>query len=221
MTYKLKESFLTLQGEGGQAGRLSVFLRFTGCNNWSGREEDRASGPADCALWCDTDFLGTDGDGGGRFELDELIGRVKQLWASEGGPRSEAPNVVLTGGEPALQVDQPLVDALHGIGAAVAIETNGSLAIPEGIDWVCVSPKRLLGGQPQPLLVTLGQELKLVQPQDGFDRLALEAMDFEHFFVQPLDGPGAEASLAFCLAWVKRYPRWRLSLQNHKRLGIR
>ena len=221
MSYKLKESFLTIQGEGAQAGRLSVFLRFTGCNNWSGREQDRDAGPADCARWCDTDFVGTDGDGGGQFTLDGLVARVRGLWPAHDSKPAAQPHVVLTGGEPALQIDQPLIDAMHADGAQVAIETNGSIALPQGIDWVCVSPKRLLDGRAQALVVDRGQELKVVQPQDGLDRCELEAMAFEHFFVQPMDGPTAAASLAFCIDWVKRYPRWRLSLQHHKHLGIR
>jgi 7-carboxy-7-deazaguanine synthase (Cx14CxxC type) len=221
MTYKLKESFLTIQGEGAQAGRLSVFLRFTGCNNWSGRAQDREAGPADCARWCDTDFVGTDGDGGGLFTLDELVARVRGLWPAHDSEPAAQPYVVLTGGEPALQIDQPLIDALHANGAQVAIETNGSIALPQRIDWVCVSPKRLLDGRAQALIVDRGQELKVVQPQDGLDRRGLEAMAFEHFFVQPMDGPTAAASLAFCIDWVRRYPRWRLSLQHHKHLGIR
>lgn len=218
MGYKLKESFLTLQGEGGQAGRLSVFLRFTGCNNWTGRAQDREKGPADCARWCDTDFVGTDGDGGGDYTLDGLIERVTALWPTQTGC---SPYVVLTGGEPALQVDAALIEGLHAAGMIIAIETNGSLPLPDGIDWVCVSPKRLLNGEPQPLAVTRGQELKLVMPQPGFDRTDLESLDFTHFLVQPMDGPMAAENLAFCMDWVRQYPRWRLSLQTHKLLGIR
>jgi 7-carboxy-7-deazaguanine synthase (Cx14CxxC type) len=217
MSYKIKESFLTLQGEGAQAGRLAVFLRFAGCNNWSGRAEDRRKGPADCAFWCDTDFVGTDGDGGGQFELGGLLQRVRELW-----PHGDiAPYVVCTGGEPALQLDQALVDGLHGLGAIVAIETNGTLPLPSGVDWICVSPKRSLDGTPQQLAVTQGQEIKLVLPQPQVDRAWLETLDFEHFFVQPMDGPLQAEAIAFCMDWVRQYPRWRLSLQNHKTLGIR
>ncbi|CAM8648263.1 NrdG Organic radical activating enzymes [Burkholderiales bacterium] len=216
MGYKLKESFLTLQGEGARAGRLSVFLRFTGCNNWSGRDQDRDSGPADCARWCDTQFVGTDGDGGGDFNLDALLARVQDLW-----PNAFAPYVVLTGGEPALQVDAALIDGLHRIGAEVAIETNGSLTLPDGIDWVCVSPKRLLSGAAQPLAVTKGHELKLVLPQPGLDPEALESLSFDHWTVQPMDGPLREQSLQACLDWIFARPKWRLSVQTHKALGLR
>ncbi|MGA0865256.1 MAG: 7-carboxy-7-deazaguanine synthase [Burkholderiaceae bacterium] len=227
MAYKVKESFLTLQGEGAQAGRLSVFVRFSGCNNWSGREQDRQSGPADCARWCDTDFVGTDGDGGGSFSQQDLIERILSLWPTRGGQPTQAPYVVFTGGEPALQLDQSLVDGLHAVGAKVAIETNGSLALPHGLDWICVSPKRLLHGEPQPLVVTQGHELKLVMPQTGFDLAALESLDFAHFFVQPLDNkvmagsPTTLSSLDWCMDWVRQHPRWRLSLQTHKMIGIR
>ncbi|MEY4083639.1 MAG: 7-carboxy-7-deazaguanine synthase [Pseudomonadota bacterium] len=225
MVYKVKESFLTLQGEGAQAGRLSVFVRFSGCNNWSGRAEDREQGPADCARWCDTEFVGTDGDGGGRYDLESLLGRIQSLWPAgkTSGPTASPPYVVFTGGEPALQLDQALVDGLHQRGALVAVETNGSLPLPTGLDWVCVSPKRLLNGSPQPLVVTSGQELKLVMPQTGFDLAALESLDFEHFFIQPLDQPGdaAKHSRDWCLDWIQRHPRWRLSLQTHKMIGMR
>lgn len=218
MGYKLKETFLTLQGEGAQAGRLSVFLRFSGCNNWSGRAKDRDQAPADCGRWCDTDFVGTDGDGGGDYSLEDLVARVQELWPRDA---TEQPYVVLTGGEPALQVDAALVDGLHAVGALVAIETNGSLALPDGIDWVCVSPKRLMGGDAQPLLVARGDELKVVMPQPGLDRAQLEALPFTHRFVQPMDGPLAADHRRFCIDWVHQYPRWRLSTQTHKLLGIR
>jgi 7-carboxy-7-deazaguanine synthase len=230
MSYKVKESFLTLQGEGAQAGRLSVFVRFSGCNNWSGREQDRENGPADCARWCDTDFVGVDGDGGGNYSLDELITRIQGLWPSTSTQQTrqtQGPYVVFTGGEPALQLDQALVDGLHTIGAQVAIETNGSLALPTGLDWVCVSPKRLMGGQPQSLAVTSGDELKLVMPQSGFDIAYLESLDFAHFYVQPLDEtklpgrPGGQSSRQWCIDWIAQHPRWRLSLQTHKMIGIR
>jgi 7-carboxy-7-deazaguanine synthase len=216
MGYKLKESFLTLQGEGAQAGRLSVFLRFTGCNNWSGREQDRASGPADCARWCDTQFVGTDGDGGGDFSLESLLARVQALW-----PNSHPPYVVLTGGEPALQVDTALVEGLHRLGAQIAIETNGSLALPSGIDWICVSPKRLISGAPQPLAVTRGNELKLVLPQPGLQPEALESLTFDHWLVQPMDGPLQAQALEACMDWIHAHPKWRLSVQTHKALGLR
>ncbi len=227
MAYALKESFLTLQGEGAQAGRLAVFLRFSGCNNWSGRAEDRAQGLGDCARWCDTEFVGTDGDGGGRFELSALLDRVRALWPASIDSLVHGPYVVLTGGEPALQVDQALIDGLHAMGARVAIETNGSLPLPEGIDWICVSPKRLMGGQPQPLAVRHGQELKLVWPQPGLDAAALEqleGLDFEHHFLQPMDSGNPELNerhRASCMEMVRLRPKWRFSLQQHKLLGIR
>lgn len=228
MSYKVKESFLTLQGEGAQAGRLSVFVRFSGCNNWSGRAQDRDSGPADCARWCDTDFVGTDGDGGGHYTLTDLIERIQSLWPTAATQRAVmGPYVVFTGGEPALQLDQALVDGLHDIGAQVAIETNGSLPLPTGLDWVCVSPKRLLGGQPQPLAITAGDELKLVMPQEGFDLAYLESLDFAHFYVQPLDEAALldrdqrSTSREWCIDWIAHHPRWRLSLQTHKMIGIR
>ena len=228
MAYKVKESFLTLQGEGAQVGRLSVFVRFSGCNNWSGREQDRQSGPADCARWCDTDFVGTDGDGGGSFSLSTLVDRIQSLWPKNPDPGSDRSlYVVFTGGEPGLQLDQALVDGLHAVGAQVAIETNGSLPLPKGLDWICVSPKRLLNGQPQPLVVTTGHELKLVMPQDGFDVAYLESLDFGHFFVQPLDytavgqSQSAGSAMDWCMDWIRQHPRWRLSLQTHKMIGIR
>lgn len=227
MSYKVKESFLTLQGEGAQAGRLSVFVRFSGCNNWSGREQDRLSGPADCARWCDTDFVGTDGDGGGSYSQQALIDRILALWPARANSSSSGPYVVFTGGEPALQLDQALVDGLHAAGALVAIETNGSLPLPRALDWVCVSPKRLMNGQPQPLIVTSGDELKLVMPQTGFDIAALESLDFAHFFIQPLDHkamgqpPLGSTPLDWCVDWIGQHPRWRLSLQTHKMIGIR
>lgn len=217
MGYKLKESFLTLQGEGVRAGRLSVFLRFAGCNNWSGREQDRLSALGDCARWCDTDFVGIDGDGGGDYTQEALMERVRALW-----PRADhPPYVVLTGGEPALQVDAALIEALHRLGAEVAIETNGSLPLPPAIDWICVSPKRLMGGALQPLAVTRGQEIKLVLPQPGFEPSHLESLEFEHWTVQPMDGPSQTGAVQACLDWIRAHPRWRLSVQTHKLLGLR
>ncbi|NBV89741.1 MAG: 7-carboxy-7-deazaguanine synthase [Betaproteobacteria bacterium] len=217
MGYKLKESFLTLQGEGARAGRLSVFLRFSGCNNWSGREQDRQTALADCARWCDTQFVGTDGDGGGDYSLQGLTDRVQALWPAAGA----APYVVLTGGEPALQVDEALVRALKEMGAEVAIETNGSLPLPSGLDWVCVSPKRLMNGIPQPLNVTKGHEIKLVLPQPGLHAEPFEALAFDHYTVQPMDGPEAAQALQACLDWIHAHPKWRLSVQTHKVLGLR
>ena len=209
MSYAVKEIFLTLQGEGGQAGRPAVFCRFAGCNLWSGREEDRAR--AVC-VFCDTDFVGMDGPGGGRFaDADHLAAAIEGAWT--GGPTNRL--VVLTGGEPLLQVDEALIDALHARDFSVALETNGSLPAPEGIDWICVSPKA-----DAEVVQTRGQELKLVFPQPGVDPARFEGLDFERFLLQPMDGPdrarNTEAAIAYCLA----HPRWRLSVQTHKYLGI-
>ena len=209
MSYAVKEIFLTLQGEGGQAGRAAVFCRFTGCNLWSGREQDRAG--AVCTF-CDTDFVGVDGPGGGRFATaEELAVAVERTWRGGEGDRL----VVLTGGEPLLQVDPPLIAALHARGFALALETNGTLPAPKDIDWVCVSPKADAA-----LVQTTGQELKLVYPQPGVDPARFEGMGFKRFLLQPMDGPeraaNTEAAIAYCLA----HPRWRLSVQTHKYLGI-
>ena len=209
MSYAVKEIFLTLQGEGGQAGQPAVFCRFAGCNLWSGREEDRAK---PVCTFCDTDFVGMDGEGGGRFtRAEDLAAAVEAAWT--GGPDHRL--VVCTGGEPLLQVDAPLIAALHARGFRIALETNGTLPVPEGIDWICVSPKA------DALVVqTRGQELKLVFPQPGVDPARFEAMDFERFLLQPMDGPArvenTQAAIAYCLA----HPRWRLSVQTHKYLGI-
>jgi 7-carboxy-7-deazaguanine synthase len=209
VSYAVKEIFLTLQGEGGQAGRPAVFCRFAGCNLWSGREEDRAD--AVCTF-CDTDFVGMDGPGGGRFATaDELADAVERAW--RGGANDRL--VVLTGGEPLLQVDEPLIAALHARGFDVAVETNGTIAAPVNLDWICVSPKADAA-----LVQTRGQELKLVYPQPGVDPARFEGLDFERFLLQPMDGPeriaNTEAAIAYCLA----HPRWRLSVQTHKYLGI-
>jgi 7-carboxy-7-deazaguanine synthase (Cx14CxxC type) len=209
MTYAVKEIFYTLQGEGANAGRPAVFCRFAGCNLWSGREEDRAS--AVCRF-CDTDFVGADGENGGKYrDADALVDRIASLW-----PEGEAYRfVVCTGGEPMLQMDEPLVSALHRAGFQVAIETNGSLPVLESIDWVCVSPKA-----DAPLVVTRGNELKVVVPQDN-QRLADYAeLDFEYFLVQPMDGPSRELNTRLAIDWCKRHPRWRLSMQTHKYLNI-
>ncbi|MET0272079.1 MAG: 7-carboxy-7-deazaguanine synthase [Phenylobacterium sp.] len=209
MSYAVKEIFLTLQGEGGQAGRPAVFCRFAGCNLWTGREQDRAT--AVCTF-CDTDFVGMDGPGGGRFATpDDLARAVEGAWIGGRDDRL----VVLTGGEPLLQVDAPLIDALHARGFSLALETNGTLPAPTGIDWVCVSPKA-----DAPVVQTTGQELKLVYPQAGVDPARFEHLAFERFLLQPMDGPAraanTEAAIAYCLA----HPRWRLSVQTHKYLGI-
>ncbi|MBX7196296.1 MAG: 7-carboxy-7-deazaguanine synthase [Sandaracinaceae bacterium] len=210
MPYAVKEMFFTLQGEGARAGRASVFLRFAGCNLWSGRELDRDG--AICRF-CDTDFVGTDGDGGGKHEsARELARAARATW----GDRRGVPYVVCTGGEPLLQLDAPLVDALHAEGFEIAIETNGTLAPPAGVDWICVSPKA--GAS---LVVREGHELKLVYPQVGAEPERYVDLAFEHFFLQPLDDLArkqhTERAIAYCMA----HPRWRLSLQTHKLLGIR
>jgi 7-carboxy-7-deazaguanine synthase (Cx14CxxC type) len=208
VTYSVKEIYLTVQGEGGQTGRAAVFLRFSGCNLWSGREEDRAT--AVCTF-CDTDFVGVDGEGGGKFSsADELSKAVSGTWRG-GAPRL----VVCTGGEPLLQLDRPLIDALHAEGFEVAVETNGTLQAPEGLDWICVSPKA-----DAVVVQTRGQELKLVYPQEGVDPQAFEGLDFERFYLQPMDGPEREANTRAAMAYCLERPRWRLSLQTHKLIGV-
>ncbi|MFZ5609872.1 MAG: 7-carboxy-7-deazaguanine synthase [Pseudomonadota bacterium] len=209
MSYAVKELFLTLQGEGAHSGRRAVFCRFAGCNLWSGREADRAR--AQCAF-CDTDFIGTDGPGGGRFKTPaDLAEAARRLWGAAG----DEPFIVCTGGEPLLQLDPALINALHAAGFTIAIETNGTLALPSGIDWVCVSPKAGTA-----IALRQGDELKLVYPQVGLDPATLTDWDFRHFFLQPMDGPllaaNTRAAIAYCLA----HPRWRLSLQTHKLIGI-
>ena len=212
MGYAVKELFYTLQGEGARAGRAAVFVRFTGCNLWTGREADRAKGPGGCSLWCDTDFVGTDGDGGGRFaSADDLAAVVARAW----GPDREARYVVCTGGEPLLQLDEALVEALHREGFEVAIETNGTIAVPTGVDWVCVSPKA-----GSTVVVRAGDELKLVIPQEGMSPTDFEAWGFAHRFVQACDGPQRVEHTRAAVEWCRAHPRWRLSLQTHKLLGI-
>jgi 7-carboxy-7-deazaguanine synthase len=209
MTYAVKEIFLTLQGEGGQAGRAAVFCRFAGCNLWSGREQDRAE--AVCTF-CDTDFVGTDGEGGGKFETPEALAQaVADAWA--GGERERL--VVLTGGEPLLQLDGPLINALHHQGFEIAVETNGTIAAPDGIDWICVSPKADAA-----LAQLSGHELKLVYPQAGVDPERFEGLDFKRFLIQPMDGPDRAANTTAAVAWCLEHPRWRLSVQTHKYIGI-
>lgn len=209
MSYLVKEIFFTLQGEGAQAGTPAVFCRFTGCNLWTGREEHRSI--AVCQF-CDTDFVGTDGPGGGRFATaDDLADAVEATWGA--GPDERL--VVCTGGEPLLQLDQVAVDALHRRGFRVAIETNGTLLAPVGVDWVCVSPKA--GAD---LVLDHGDELKVVVPQPGLDLEALEDLAFAHRFVQPMDGPDRAANTELAIAWCRAHPRWRLSVQTHKYLGI-
>lgn len=207
MAYAVKEMFLTLQGEGMQAGRRAVFVRLAGCNLWSGREADRAH--ARCRF-CDTDFVGTDGENGGRYEAGALAATAAALWGE--GAR---PLAVVTGGEPTLQLDAALVDALHARGFEIAIETNGTLPAPAGVDWICVSPKA--GTE---IVQRRGDELKLVWPQEGIDPEALLGWDFAHFIIQPMDCAGAEAARAAAIAYVMAHPRWRLGLQAHKLLGL-
>ncbi|MBK1724416.1 7-carboxy-7-deazaguanine synthase [Thiocystis violacea] len=212
MSYWVKEIFYSLQGEGAQAGRPAVFCRFAGCNLWSGREVDR--GGAMCRF-CDTDFRGTDGEGGGRYpDADRLADRLCATWprAGDGAVR---PYVVCTGGEPLLQLDSALIEALHARGCEVAVETNGTREVPPGLDWLCVSPKA--GAR---LVVTSGDELKLVYPQLGADPESFAALGFRHFFLQPMDGPALAANTARAVDFCKTHPRWRLSLQLHKWLGI-
>lgn len=218
MSYAIKEIYYTLQGEGAQTGRPAVFCRFSGCNLWTGREEDRDE--AVCQF-CDTDFVGTDGPGGGRYDADDLADAVTRRWPddSDGAP-SAAPLVVCTGGEPLLQLDAPLVDAFHEAGFEIAIETNGTCRPPGGaqeteIDWICVSPKA--GAD---LELTSGDELKLVYPQEELDPEHLLELDFDHFFLQPKDGPNREEHTHRVVEYCLDHPEWRLSLQTHKYLGI-
>ncbi|MCX7898611.1 MAG: 7-carboxy-7-deazaguanine synthase [Methylocystis sp.] len=209
MTYSVKEAFKTLQGEGINAGRVAVFCRFAGCNLWSGREEGRAE--AQCQF-CDTDFVGADGEGGGKFATpNALADHLAALWGLDDGGRF----VVLTGGEPMLQLDPPLIDALQGAGFEIAIETNGTLAVLPGVDWICVSPKA-----GAPLAQTYGDELKLVFPQAGAEPERYEGLDFRHFLLQPMDGPNISRNRKAAIDYCLTHPRWRLSLQTHKMIGI-
>ena len=213
MSYAVKEIFLTLQGEGVHAGRRAVFVRFTGCNLWSGLERDRAK--AICQF-CDTDFVGMDGEGGGRFATaDDLARAVAETWGSDRDSRF----VVLTGGEPMLQVDEALIDALHAEGFFIAIESNGTLVVPRTIDWICISPKAQ-----SDTVQRSGDELKLVWPQDDSNWQAMQGWDFSNLLLQPKDAiadPAAsQANLEQAIAFVQAHPKWRLSLQNHKILGL-
>jgi 7-carboxy-7-deazaguanine synthase len=209
VSYSVKEIYLTLQGEGGQQGRAAVFCRFAGCNLWSGREEDRAE--AVCTF-CDTDFVGMDGPGGGRFATPEALAQaILGHWGD--GERERL--VVFTGGEPLLQIDGPLINAMHALDFEIAVETNGTIPAPEGLDWICVSPKA-----DAPLAQLSGQELKLVYPQAMGDPARFEALDFERFYLQPMDGPDREANTRAAIAYCLRHPRWRLSVQTHKYIGI-
>jgi 7-carboxy-7-deazaguanine synthase (Cx14CxxC type) len=210
MTYSVKEIFYTLQGEGMQAGRPAVFCRFAGCNLWTGREADRAT--AVCKF-CDTDFVGTDGERGGKFATSEALAQViDSLWPSA---HAASKYVVFTGGEPLLQLDAALIDSMHRVGFEIAIETNGTIEVPAGVDWICVSPK--MGSE---LVVKKGSELKVVIPQEGQDLAAYENLDFGHFFVQPMDGPDKLRNTQLAIETCKRNPKWKLSIQTHKLLQI-
>lgn len=210
MTYSVKEMFYTLQGEGNHAGRPAVFCRFSGCNLWTGREQDRAT--AICRF-CDTDFVGTNGEGGGKFATaEQLAERINSLWPAS-YPQSKY--VVFTGGEPLLQLDTVLIDEMHQQGFEIAIETNGTLPVPEGVDWICVSPK--MGSE---LVVRRGNEIKVVIPQDGQDMALYASLDFEHYFVQAMDGPDQKDNIRLAIEFCKQHPQWKLSLQTHKLLQI-
>jgi 7-carboxy-7-deazaguanine synthase len=210
MTYSVKEAYYTLQGEGGQSGRAAVFCRFAGCNLWSGREADRAT--AVCSF-CDTDFVGTDGPSGGKFDTPSALAEhIARHWPA-GLPGR--PLVVCTGGEPLLQLDEPLIDALHALGFEVAVETNGTQPAPAGLDWICVSPKA-----DAPLVLTRGHELKLVYPQPAAMPERFAALDFEHFFLQPMDGLEQRRNTRLAIDYCLAHPQWRLSVQTHKTVGI-
>jgi len=208
MSYAVKEMFLTLQGEGMQAGRRAVFIRLAGCNLWTGREQDRAT--AICKF-CDTDFVGIDGDNGGRYDASELADRALSLWAS-GGP----PFAVITGGEPLLQLDAPLIAALKDSGFFIAVESNGTIAAPEGIDWLCISPKA-----GSTIVQRSGDEVKVVWPQPGLDMEEIAGWDFSNRLIQPMDDPDLQANEQAAIDFVLANPRWRLTLQTHKLLGLR
>ncbi len=212
MVYQVKEIFFTLQGEGAQAGSPAVFCRFTGCNLWSGREEDREH--AACSF-CDTDFVGTDGPGGGRFTgAPELAARLCDVWRST-APSMEKALVVFTGGEPLLQLDDELIHACRDSGFRVALETNGTIAVPQSVDWICVSPK-----PGPPTVQRSGNELKLAFPQDEVNPRDFESLEFDHFFLQPIDNSASGSNLAEAIDYCKHHPRWRLSIQTHKLVGL-
>ncbi len=209
MSYAIKELYYTIQGEGVHSGRAAVFCRFAGCNLWSGREEDRATAICD---FCDTEFVGTDGPGGGRYPTPEdVASKAGELWRDRGG----IPLLVFTGGEPLLQLDAELCRACHSAGFEVAIETNGTMAVPEGVDWVCVSPKA-----GAPLVITQGDELKLVFPQKDAPPEMFQDLTFQHFSLQPMDGPSLDRNTRLALDYCLAHPQWRLSLQTHKILSI-
>jgi 7-carboxy-7-deazaguanine synthase (Cx14CxxC type) len=214
MTYAVKEIYYTLQGEGANTGRPAVFLRFAGCNLWNGLEKDRAKGSGGCSQWCDTQFVGTDGPGGGKFKaVESLVAAVQQCWPQSTQPAS--PLVVCTGGEPLLQLDTPLIDGLRRAGFSVAAETNGTVDPPDGLLWLTVSPKAN-----SRLRVVRGNELKLVYPQAGMDPAQFIGLDFKYFYLQPLDGPERAANTQACIEYCLKNPKWRLSVQTHKVLNI-
>ena len=207
--YSVKEIYYTLQGEGGQTGRAAVFCRFAGCNLWSGREEDREN--AICQF-CDTDFFGTDGENGGKYSGQDLANRIDSLWPQHSGQ----PLVVCTGGEPLLQLDSPLIANLHRLGFEIAIESNGTIKAPPGIDWICISPKAHTQ-----LVQTSGDEIKVVYPQLGIDPSDFVQLDFSHYFLQPMDGPFLQNNIEKSIQYCLQNPQWRLSLQTHKLVGLK
>lgn len=216
-TYTVKEIFYTIQGEGHQSGRAAVFLRFAGCNLWNGLESGRHTGKGGCALWCDTLFVGTDGENGGKYQTIELANKVFSIWWA-GAPLSTRgrPLVVITGGEPTLQLDTKLIRCLQELGLEVAVESNGTIEAPAGIDWLCISPKA-----GSVLKQTTGNELKLVYPQSDNRPAEFEHLKFDHFFLQPKDGPDAAKSLEMTVQYVMSNPMWRISIQTHKLMGVR
>jgi 7-carboxy-7-deazaguanine synthase (Cx14CxxC type) len=207
--YKVKEIYYTLQGEGAQTGRPAVFCRFTGCNLWSGREEDREKS---VCTFCDTDFIGTDGENGGRYTATELAQKVADVW---GDMTLGTPYVVCTGGEPLLQLDEPMIDAFHDLGIEVAVETNGTIPAPKGLDWICMSPKAN-----SEIVLTQGHELKLVYPQPTALPTRFEALAYQYFYLQPMDSPTQTQNIADTVEYCRKNPKWRLSLQTHKFLNI-
>lgn len=212
MTYAVKEIFFTLQGEGANTGRAAVFMRFAGCNLWSGLERDRAG--AVCSF-CDTEFVGTNGPGGGKFaDPRELTRKALETWPADMAVRPK-PLIVATGGEPLLQLDAALIDAFHEAGFEVAVETNGTLPAPPGLDWICVSPKA-----DAVLRQRCGNELKLVYPQENVDPETFRALEFDHFFLQPMDGPKRAENTEAAIRYIQAHPEWRLSIQTHKLIGI-
>ena len=213
MTYSVKELFYTLQGEGANAGRPAVFCRFSGCNLWTGREQDRT---AAICQFCDTDFVGTDGPGGDKFETAIALAEAAiDFWPLDNGRLSGKPLIVCTGGEPLLQLDSEMIDAFHSAGFEIAVESNGTITPPEGIDWLCISPK--IGSE---MIVTKGQELKLVYPQKAGDPEQFEHLDFDHFYLQPMDSPMLQENTQQAVDYCKQNPKWRLSVQTHKAINI-